>query len=221
MLMKTKGIAHQKINIKKITMKKGLIVSAIVFTSLFGLQHQLQAQVNAGIKAGISLANTEDMVESPSGRTGYYAGGQVVIPVVGKLFLQPEIIFSSKGYKYRAFATEKPTALRLNYVNFPMLAGYKIFKDTRVLLGVEAGYLLKATLSTPYRKETLTDNFPEKFDIGIAAGITQKFGEHLGFEGRYIYGLPGFYQVDNTGARKRNDDASNRVIQAGLFYRFI
>jgi hypothetical protein len=202
-------------------MKKGLIIFSMVSVTLVGLCFTSSAQVNLNIKTGFNIARTKDLMDAESNRTGFYAGAQVVVPVAGKLVFQPELLFSAKGYKYRPSAGEKSTAIRMNYVNLPLLVGYNLTKDTKVLLGAELGYFLDAAKRTPYKKESITDSFPEKFDVGIAAGISQKLGNRLGLEVRYIYGLPGFHQVDKAGVRVGEKDAANRVFQAGLFYRII
>jgi hypothetical protein len=202
-------------------MKKSTIILAMIMTNLFVVRERLHSQVNVSVKSGINIATTKDLMESSTSRTGFYAGAQAVIPLFKKLFFQTELLFSTKGSKYRVYTTEKASALRMNYLNLPLLAGYNITDKTRLLLGAELGYLLEAQLRTPYNKMTVTESFPRKFDVGIAIGATQKFGKRLGFEARYIYGLPDFYQVDNAGARVNNKDASHRVFQGGLFYRFI
>lgn len=202
-------------------MKKVMFILLAVSINLMGLCLNTAAQVNMNIKAGINIAKTKDLSPAEGNRTAYYAGAQAAIRLIGKLIFQPEIILSAKGYKYKPSLGEKYTAIRMKYVNMPLLLGYNITKDTRILAGAELGYLLDASKNSPYKKEDITAAFPEKFDIGLAVGFSQNLGKRIGVEARYIYGLPGFHQVNNTGDRVNENDAAHRVFQAGLFYRIL
>ncbi|MCW0484419.1 porin family protein [Gaoshiqia sediminis] len=80
-------------------MKRILFLLAIV---LFGISATGQ---RIGVKAGVSFSNANfeimDLNLSPEGRTGIHFGFTGEFPLTGTLFLNPGVLFSQKGYKYR------------------------------------------------------------------------------------------------------------------------
>lgn len=178
-------------------------------------------QVSFGVKSGINIATTKNLITFPKNRVGWYVGGSGYIPIHKKLFLQPELLFSSKGYKYVDLSDGKAVAMRLNYFNIPILLGYKIDGKTKILGGAEVGYLIRAINGfNDTNTEATTSSFPKKYDFGIAIGLQYDIIQLLGFEVRYIYGIKGFYQTDAVGIRRSESLAANRVFQIGLNYHF-
>jgi hypothetical protein len=133
-----------------------------------------------------------------------------------KTFFQPELLFSSKGYRTVDLAGGAKVTMRLNYLTAPILFGYEIDHKTKVVLGTELGYLMKATLVKA--NINATNSFPKKFDIGLLIGLGYNITKGLGAEIRYNYGFKRFYQTDAIGIRRGESLAGNRVFQIGVYY---
>ena len=58
------------------------------------------SQVEFGVKSGINIATTKGIITFPKNRLGWYLGGSSYIPIQKKLFLQPELLFSSTDFPF-------------------------------------------------------------------------------------------------------------------------
>lgn len=101
---------------KKIILFVKQLLICIVFLLI---KYSCYSQVSFGIKSGINIATTKDINSDPKNRVGWYTGSFAQITLSKKIFLQPELLFSTKGYRYIGNLNEsKKTALRLNYSNY-------------------------------------------------------------------------------------------------------
>lgn len=178
------------------------------------------SQVHIGVKSGINIATTRDLITFPKNRLGWYAGGFSQILLTNKFFFQPELNFSSKGYRYVDLSNNQKVAMRLNYLEVPLLLGYEIDTKTKIVLGPDFGYLLKAIDAFNNGTFDATNSFPRKFDFSVAVGVAYNIIRKLGAEVRYCYGFKNMYQVDNVGIRQSDYLAANRAFQLGLYYSF-
>lgn len=197
-------------------MKNKYLLTVPFLLFLFLTPHFATAQVSVGLKSGINLATTKDLVAFPLKRVGWYAGGLATIPICHNFFFQPELLLSSKGYRAKDFADGDVVAFRLNYINTPILIGYKIDTKTRLLAGAELGYLIKAINYAYGSAESFTSRFPHKFDVGFALGADYGINQTIGIEIRYVYGLSHLHIADAAGNQHGNNGASNQVFQVGL-----
>ncbi len=197
-------------------MKKTILFISILFVTALSY-----GQVNFAIKTGINIATTKNLITFPINRIGWYAGGKAEIAIYKKYFFQPELLLSSKGYRYKDLSDGKTVSMRLNYINAPILFGYEIDSKTNVVVGTELGYLAKAISHSNIisdRNSDAINSFPHRFDIGLAIGIAYNITKDIGAEVRYNYGLNGFYQTDVLGTRRSKYTAANRVFQLGIYY---
>ena len=190
--------------------------------SLLLIGYTCYSQVGFGVKSGINIGTTKDINSDPKNRLGWYAGGLANIPMYKKIFLQPEFLFSVKGYRYIGNLNETAkTALRLNYLTTPILLGYKIDTKTSLFFGPEIGYLLSAYSVWPNKERfNVSDRFPVKLDFGLDIGLNYKVLNKVGLEIRYNYGFKNMYRTDAVGVRFGERLAGNRVFQIGGFYYF-
>ena len=199
-------------------MKKLLICFAFSLIGYLGY-----SQLSFGVKSGINIATVKDINSDPKNRLGWYAGGLVDIPFHKKFFLQPEILFSAKGYSgFASLNDTKKTPVRLNYITAPVLFGYKIDNKTSLFVGPEIGYLLSVYYETPYHETfDVTNNFPVKLDIELDIGLKYEIVKNAGIEIRYSYGFKNMYVTDAVGTRIGEVLAGNRVFQIGGYYSFV
>jgi hypothetical protein len=186
------------------------------------MRYSSSSQVTFGVKSGMNIATTKGLIAYPKNRIGWYAGGVMLIPIQKKFFFQPELLFSAKGCRARDLSDGSMDAIRLDYINAPILFGYQIDLKTSIVIGTELGYLIKATSHSGNaiagKNFDITNRFPHKFDISIATGIAYDITKVIGAEVRYNFGLNGFYMSDAVGARPVEYKAANRVFQLGLYY---
>lgn len=182
------------------------------------------SQVSFGMKSGINIATTKNLIAFPKNRVGWYGGGFAIIPIRNKFFLQPELLYSSKGFGVnQTNPLNAPNATyRLNYLNLPILLGHKIDRKTSVFFGPELGYLI--SVHQVYRHDDNVDvskDFPPKFDVGMNVGLNYKLMKNIGIELRYNYGFNTLYDVDAVGNRHGDGiNGANRVFQIGVNYSF-
>lgn len=172
-------------------------------------------------KLGGNFATTDQLVSVPEVRVGWYFGASTHISLGKNIFLQPELLYSSKGHKYELhyMNVHYSETVRLNYLAIPVMAGVNIHKKLRILAGAEGSYLLRARYVFGKDRFNNTDRFPRRFDFGLAAGVQYDITHSLRAEARYVHGLHTYYRTDAFGERIGTDLAANRVLQFGLSYR--
>lgn len=69
-----------------------------------------------------------------------------------------------------------------------------------------------------WKKINANASFSQKFEAGIAIGVSYDISEIFVFEVRYNYGFNDFYQTDAVGLRRSEINGANRVFQMGLNY---
>jgi len=135
-------------------MKKTIIIIATIVTSFGSIaKAQDAADIDArtkfafGLKAGVNRSNVYDasgqnFIANPI--MGFAGGVFLGIPI-GKYFgVQPEVLFSQKGYKSSGtllgftYSDTRTT----NYIDIPLQLQFKPFEILSILGGVQYSYLL-------------------------------------------------------------------------------
>ncbi len=108
-------------------MKKRIITALTVLAGFAGMQ-QVNAQTTFGIRAGVNFQNING--EDASGRnldnklkTGFNVGVNAEVPVAPDYFVQPGILFSTKGAKTENQGGDLKTSI--SYVEIPVNFIYK------------------------------------------------------------------------------------------------
>ncbi|WP_276499804.1 porin family protein [Pontibacter litorisediminis] len=167
-------------------MKKLLLSLSIALLSFAAAQ----AQSGLGIRGGANFSNLSGDLKDESryeNKVGFHGGLTYNIPVVGEFFsVQPELLYSNKGFKYEDTEIQLPTGtfrregnMNYNYLELPVLARIKagpIYFEA----GPQASYLLsvnnnikeyinndrQSSATTEIDKSDMKD-----FEFGYAAGI--------------------------------------------------
>jgi hypothetical protein len=188
-------------------MKKiNLLFFALLFTAGTALA---QAQFSVGIKGGLNFAkfDASDFGGSIKNKTGFHGGAFALIKL-SKIGIQPELIFSQQGSKFR-FSTDDLEG-NFNYINIPVMLKLYTVAGINLQVGPQFGFLSKAEIDG----ENVKDSFKgSDLSLGIGAGWDLPFG--LSIDARY-----------NLGLSKIEDDPSfdavkNLVIQVSLGYKII
>lgn len=194
---------------KQLLMKKHQRNFLIILTILLGLAFPLitkaQQSFHYGIKAGLNLSSSSYnryLSDSKSMKAGFQVGMMGEFALTKALFLQSEIIFTTKGVVYKGTeawigGTNPPVTHWKNiidqlYIQVPLKLAYKFDMSSRAKLVVNAGgyaaYGVSAKDKTKNRytgverpddKTTynpFNDKVLNRFDTGVLAGIGTELG---------------------------------------------
>lgn len=184
------------------------------------LSHQTFAQTSYGIKGGFNWVrlnvNSEDSFYEKWGyryKPAFHIGLYSKYNLSERFSVNPELLFSNKGYSYDE-TSEGPNAYsHLNYLNLPVMAGIKLFNRMDLVLGPEFGYLLNG--GAQYNKEQYN-----KFDFGYALGTNLYAGEKVYISLRYSYGLTSVIDTDKSQLPiNEKVDFQNQSYQFSIGYR--
>ncbi|WP_168193945.1 porin family protein [Pontibacter sp. SGAir0037] len=177
-------------------MKKLLTAAFICFVSI----HYSLGQANFAIKAGANLSsmNTEDEFlevfnSNVGNRIGYQFGLMAQLDMNNQVYVRPELIYSSKGYKVSGNTTPaQQTAVRYNYINLPVLFGYNMTPKISAFLGPQFGIL--ASVYAKDKGSERSDNLKSiqdynDFDFSIGAGVNYRLNTRISADIRYNYGF--------------------------------
>jgi aromatic ring-cleaving dioxygenase len=207
---------------KKATFFTRFSISCLFLIAFFTTANA-QVNVKFGAKLGVNTSNIsiKSLEPARSERIGFHVGVTSEISFTESLALQPDLMFSSQGFRLKIISTTENETF--NYLNLTIPFAYKMnFVD--VNFGPYIGYLIGNTLDTQFTdyngNPIFTSETISKFDMGLALGLTfhiQKF-----FVGtRYSLGLAnvGKETVVN-GASVKLLDGKNVVGQLSVGYYF-
>jgi len=195
------------------------ILLSLIIAPLFSLS--ATAQFSYGIKSGISLASMSN-IEQSKFRTGYFAGGVAEYSFCNYFGLQTELLYSLQGVQFNGETTvgdmmgiKTEGALRINYINIPLLAKFRVMEGLWAEAGPQFGFAVMAK-----SKLDMVDHESMGFhkmdrdtykthDTSLAFGFSVGCSEKVRLVARYQLGL-----TDVTSGSR------NRVLQLGLDYRF-
>jgi hypothetical protein len=178
-------------------MKKVILSLALAV----GISATASAQARIGLKAGGSLTNmTGSDVSNAGNKFGFHGGLVANLGFGGPLSVQPEILFSMKGYQNPDNSKQK---INLNYIDVPVMLQYNadgLFFEA----GPQIGFLASAKSTDGSRDTDVKDLF-QSVDFGYAVGLGYKLetGPMIGL--RYNGGITSaFKDIANTTIKARN-----------------
>lgn len=160
-------------------MKKILLGVALLLMSI-----SVNSQVTTGAKFGVNFsqlsgfeANGSGLLDNvvsviEDGRTGYFAGFFVGIPINEVLNFQPEFQYVQQG--------SNADALRIDYLQLPLAINF----DVSEKFFVNAGPQLGLRVWTPG-----DSNLIDSFDYSVFGSLGYHITESIFIEGRYSLGL--------------------------------
>lgn len=176
-------------------------------------------ELKVGIKAGINYSNVysesgDDYVAD--GKVGFAGGVFVSIPLNQLIGIQPELLYSQKGFKTEGtFFDGKVTS---NHLDLPVHLQIKPTENISLLVGPQLSYLL----STKYEIDGLSlvdeedlEDENNRATFGISAGVDFTVQNFL-ISARGSWDLSKFNK-DNTTS---DINYKNQLFQITLGYRF-
>jgi len=179
-----------------------------------------------GLKGGLNIpkATGSDVtvyLDNLKSNNGVAAGVYVSIGLLPNISIQPEILYSQKGFKisYDFYGEMHEQTLRINYMEMPVLA--KLSFGAIVKPYVLAGPYLATKIGTHY-EETIDgvlyistdENGLAGLDVGLTVGAGIQTPIKISLEARYSMGLRSIYY----GSELDDLDIKNSNIQLLMGY---
>lgn len=125
-----------------------LLIAATTLATSSYAQTDTRGEFHLGLKAGMNYSNVydsqgEDFVADA--KAGFVAGGFLTIPIGKFLGIQPEVLFSQKGFKGSGTLLGGPYQVTrtTNYIDVPIMISIKPTNGITLLAGPQFSYLLK------------------------------------------------------------------------------
>lgn len=140
------------------------------------------SQIQIGVRGGLNISNVVGKdVEEADFKLGPHVGPFLRVKAGDRIIIQPEVLFSMKGTSYSNGNAK--WSQRLNYIDIPLMVGFKPTDGFGILLGVQPSLLVGAKQTFEFNgkktSETSTDGL-SKFDFGAVAGL--QFQTESGFD---------------------------------------
>ena len=179
-----------------------------------------------GLKVGSNYSNVYDSQGEnfvADAKFGLAAGGFVSIPIGTYFGIQPEVLFSQKGYKSTGtfFGSSYSMTRTTDYLDIPILVAFKPIENVTLLFGLQYSYLLKqkddftgGTLTSSQEQIYTNDNI-RKNTFCLTGGADLNI-EHL------VIGLRAGWDVQNNNGDGTSSTPryKNMWYQATVGFRF-
>jgi hypothetical protein len=212
-------------------MKKAIIMIAFCVLSINNSIAQSSStddreKLFFGIKIGANYSNVydsegEDFVADP--KFGLVGGAFVSIPLGKFIGIQPEVLFSQKGFKSSGtfLGTAYETTRTTNYLDVPLLFAIKPLPIVTVLFGPQYSYLMKqkddytgGSLSSTQEEDFTNDNIRKNTFSFILGGDVAVENLVLGIRGSWDL------KNNNGDGTSTTPRYKNVWYQATVGYRF-
>lgn len=211
-------------------MKKILTLIMVVgfFTSYaIGQSADTRSNFNFGIKAGGNFSNVYDARGDDfraDGKLGFVGGLFFTVPLGDMFGIQPEILFSQKGFKATGSFLENNYGLTrtTNWIDIPLYLAVKPIPILTILAGPQFSYLLKR--KNEFRSESGLTEIIEEFDtdnirknvMAVVAGVDVNINP-------LIIGVRAGWDLstNNGDGTSQTPRYKNAWIQATLGYRLL
>ncbi|MBS1486413.1 MAG: PorT family protein [Bacteroidetes bacterium] len=172
--------------------------------------------VGIGIKGGLNFANlsgSQSLSGAYNNRTGYHFGAFALFKL-GKIGIQPEILYSKQGSSY-AISTTNFDA-NFDYINVPILFKLYTVAGINLQVGPQLGFASGGQLTSTFNGVTVTKNYSQLIknnDFSLAMGLGWDLPFGLSIDARYNLGL------SNNNNTAIAGEIKNQVIMASVGYR--
>jgi hypothetical protein len=207
-------------------MKKALLIAA---AALFAINSYGQDggsnSIHLGLKAGVNYSNIYDSKTDEydaNGKFGLAAGGFLAIPIGRFLGIQPEVMYSQKGYKQSGsvLGTGYDFTRTSHYLDIPLLVSIKPTSVLTFQLGPQFSYLMrqKTTVNTGLGTVIDDNDFDNdnirKNTLGAVVGVDFNFD-------KVVFGTRAGWDLQNNNGdgTSTNPRYKNVVVQATLGFR--
>lgn len=172
---------------------------------------------NIGLKGGFNFSTiTGDIEGDVSRRMSFNIGLMLETKLSNRFALQPEVVFSSQGFKVRY--GEENLVNRLNYVNIPILFKMFVSDVFSFDIGPQLGVLISAKQSSTSTNDNDIKTVFNERDYALILGVSYKIMSRLNISARYNFGLK---DIKNERLSSFGDSKiKNGVFQLAIGYYF-
>jgi outer membrane protein with beta-barrel domain len=184
-------------------------------------------QFTYGVKFGVSYSTTISYGYGNLIALGLVGGITSNIEIGKDFFISLQLYYSQKGY-----TTYEGSTIRINYLNLPVLCGYRMTNHLQVLLGFNLGILMK----DKYEKADtsfITTGQLQRIDPGLDAGLRYQLGRFC-IDFTFIRSLIGIQKTNQTvynynvlgnafpqtETLPESDKSKNQNFEVSIFYLF-
>ncbi len=145
-----------------------LIVAAMFFaTTMVSAQSDASNRVSLGLKFGANLSNVYDTQGEEfeaDAKLGMATGLFITLPITHFLGVQPEILFSQKGYRGSGSVLGSDYSFKrtTNYIDVPLLLTFRTGDYLTLLFGPQYSFLLSQNYT--FKSDVLDISRDEQFD---------------------------------------------------------
>jgi len=123
-----------------------LVAVVCMASTLLAQETASMKQIHIGLKGGFNYSNIYDSQNksyTADGKIGFAAGGFVNIPIGAFLGIQPEILFSQKGFQATSsiLGSDVKLTRTTNYIDIPIFLSIKPIEMLTILVGPQYSYL--------------------------------------------------------------------------------
>lgn len=191
-------------------MKK--ITLSIIAVLAFGFTNA--QEVKFGVKGGINFADFGgDDIGDNSSKIGFLVGGFAEIKLSEKFAIQPELLFSTQGTKFKTDGDD--LKFNLSYINLPVMAKFYVVDKFSLEAGPQIGFLVGAKAKAGDEDEDIKDSF-KSIDFGVNFGAGYDFTENLSAGVRYNLGLANILDTEDGD----DSEIKNSVFSIAVGYKF-
>ena len=202
---------------------KTKILLAVIIATVYSTTIFAQSKTTFGIRAGVNFQNLNGKDEAGDKldyklKTGFNAGLNAEIPVGIDFYLQPGLLFSTKGAK----ANVGDGQINLSYLELPVNFIYKPeLGEGRMVLGFGpyAAYAINGKTKNPDSDIEFGDqpNELKRFDAGANLLAGYEFSNRLSFQLNAGLGL---LRLNNRDTDDNESSLTNTGFGVSLGYRF-
>lgn len=214
-------------------MKKSIFFAAL-FVSITSIgmaqesttETDFRESLRFGVKAGVNNSNVYDSKGDKfkaDGKFGFVGGAFLSIPIGKYLGVQPEVLYSQKGFQANGMLFGSPyTVTRTtSYLDIPLQLALKPSEFITIVAGPQYSYLIKqndkftsSVMSTEQEQEFKNENIRKNM-FGVVAGLDINL-KHLIISGRLGWDI----SQNNGDGTTTTPRYKNRWIQATIGYAF-
>lgn len=207
-------------------MKKIIIIAIL----LLAFSYTFSQNFYGGLMAGFNGSQVEGDKSSGYQKMGFVGGAWTQTDVNEKVYWGLELKFNQKGSRINPTAKNGyyKYIYRLNYIDLPVLAGYRINDKVSAFAGLSFGVLLSKSGYDLYGPDpTIAYSGLHDWELGMLAGIKVDFDQILQydwarkfvFDIRFQYSMLSIYQDYSPFFSYYTLGQFNNMISMALFYR--
>lgn len=197
--------------------------SATAFSQDLG--EDTRDQLKFGIRAGINYSNVYDEEGDDfvaDSKVGFVGGGFVSIPFGKVIGIQPEILYSQKGFKATGsvLGFDYDYKQTLTYLDIPLQLQIKPIPQLSILAGPQFSYLLNTKYdfngnTTTQEEDAISEDNYKKNILGFVVGADLNLSN-------FIIGVRGGWDITETDRDGDSDSPrfKNQLVQVTLGYTF-